>query len=93
MSVTARHYARWTGGDAYRSPLAVGKDEVPTPLPTPKKTKPPEPIDSEGFSFLVAGEGFASEQSSRWNAQRSWAATPDLRVMSADPGSGIFVYL
>ncbi len=58
VSVTARHYARWAGGDGYRCPLEVGEDEVPadllarlakkshkvpTPLPKPEKTKPPEP--------------------------------------------------
>jgi hypothetical protein len=29
VSITARQYARWAGGDAYRHPLAVGEDEVP----------------------------------------------------------------
>ena len=32
VSVTARHYARWAGSDACRSPLKVGKDEVPADL-------------------------------------------------------------
>jgi integrase len=32
VSVTARHYARWAGGDAYRRPLDVGEDEVPADL-------------------------------------------------------------
>ena len=32
VSVTARHYARWAGGDAYRSPLEVSEDEVPADL-------------------------------------------------------------
>jgi integrase len=32
VSVTARHYAKWAGGDAYRSPLEVGRDEVPADL-------------------------------------------------------------
>ena len=32
VSVTARHYARWAGGDAYRCPLDVGEDEVPADL-------------------------------------------------------------
>ncbi len=32
VSVTARHYARWAGGDAYRSPLEVSDDEVPADL-------------------------------------------------------------
>ena len=32
VSVTARHYARWAGGDAYRSPLKVREDEVPADL-------------------------------------------------------------
>ncbi|MFV2069466.1 MAG: hypothetical protein ACC645_21080, partial [Pirellulales bacterium] len=32
VSVTARHYARWAGCDAYRSPLEVGEDEVPADL-------------------------------------------------------------
>jgi len=29
VSVTARHYARWVGGDAYRRPLELGEGEVP----------------------------------------------------------------
>ncbi len=32
VAVTARHYARWAGGDAYRRPLGVGEDEVPADL-------------------------------------------------------------
>ena len=32
VSDTARHYARWAGGDAYRSPLEVREDEVPAGL-------------------------------------------------------------
>jgi integrase len=32
VSVTARHYARWAGGDAYRSPLEAREDEVPADL-------------------------------------------------------------
>jgi len=32
VSVTARHYARWAGGDGYRSPLTVGEHEVPADL-------------------------------------------------------------
>ena len=32
VAVTARHYARWAGGDAYRRPLDVRKGEVPADL-------------------------------------------------------------
>jgi len=32
VSITAHHYARWAGGDGYRSPLEVGEDEVPADL-------------------------------------------------------------
>ena len=32
VSVTARHYARWAGGDAYRDPLQLEGSEVPTDL-------------------------------------------------------------
>ena len=32
VSVTARHYARWAGGDAYRRPLEVRDGEVPADL-------------------------------------------------------------
>ena len=32
VAVTARHYARWAGGDAYRSTLAVEAGEVPADL-------------------------------------------------------------
>ncbi len=28
LSVAAKHYARWTGGNTYRSPLNVGDGEV-----------------------------------------------------------------
>ena len=42
VSVTARHYARWAGGDAYRSPLDVGDDEVPADLLARLATKSPQ---------------------------------------------------
>lgn len=32
VAVTARHYARWAGGDSYRRPLEVGEGEVPADL-------------------------------------------------------------
>jgi integrase len=32
VSITARQYARWAGGDAYRSPLEVREGEVPADL-------------------------------------------------------------
>jgi hypothetical protein len=32
VSITARHYARWTGGNAYRIPLDVREGEVPADL-------------------------------------------------------------
>ncbi len=32
IDVTARHYARWAGGDAYRKPLEVLEGEVPADL-------------------------------------------------------------
>jgi integrase len=32
VAITARSYARWTGGDAYRAPLALGPGEVPADL-------------------------------------------------------------
>jgi integrase len=32
VSVTAKHYARWTGGDEYTAPRVVGPDEVPADL-------------------------------------------------------------
>ena len=32
VAVTARHYARWAGGDSYRNPLEVGDGEVPADL-------------------------------------------------------------
>ena len=34
VSVTARHYAKWAGGDGYRNPLEVRDDEVPADLLT-----------------------------------------------------------
>ena len=32
VGVTARHYARWAGGDAYRAPLVPAAGEVPADL-------------------------------------------------------------
>jgi hypothetical protein len=32
VAVTARHYARWAGGDAYREPMALLPGEVPADL-------------------------------------------------------------
>ncbi len=42
VQVTARHYARWAGGDAYRSPLEVGEDEVPADLLARLAAKSPQ---------------------------------------------------
>jgi len=42
VSVTARHYARWAGGDGYRCPLEVGKDEVPADLLARLAAKSPQ---------------------------------------------------
>jgi len=42
VSVTARHYARWAGGDAYRSPLEVREDEVPADLLSRLAEKSPQ---------------------------------------------------
>jgi len=54
--------------------------------------KPPEPFDSEGLSG--SGGGIRGRASLAWRL-RSEAAprTPDLRVMSADPGVGVFSML
>ena len=32
VGVTARHYARWVGGGAYRAPLTLARGEVPADL-------------------------------------------------------------
>lgn len=42
VSVTARHYARWAGGDAYRSPLEVREGEVPADLLSRLAAKSPQ---------------------------------------------------
>lgn len=42
VSVTARHYARWAEGDAYRKPLEVREDEVPADLLSRLKQNPPQ---------------------------------------------------
>jgi integrase len=44
VSVTARHYARWAGGDAYRSPLEVCGDEVPADLLSRLSEKSPQSV-------------------------------------------------
>ncbi len=42
VSVTARHYACWAGGDAYRSPLEVREDGVPADLLSRLAEKSPQ---------------------------------------------------
>jgi integrase len=42
VSITARHYARWAGGDAYRSPLEVREYEVPADLLSRLNEKSPQ---------------------------------------------------
>ncbi len=32
VAATARHYARWCGGDSYRPPIALATGEVPADL-------------------------------------------------------------
>jgi hypothetical protein len=32
VAVTARHYSKWAGGDAYREPIALRAGEVPADL-------------------------------------------------------------
>jgi integrase len=44
VSVTARHYARWAGGDAYRRPLEVREDEVPADLLSRVSEKSPPSV-------------------------------------------------
>ncbi len=45
VGVTVKHYARWTGGNTYRSPLEVGEGEVPADLlarlqiPSPQESR------------------------------------------------------
>ncbi len=42
VSITARHYARWAVGDAYRSPLEVREGEVPADLLSRLDEKSPQ---------------------------------------------------
>ena len=42
VSVTARHYARWAGGDAYRNSLEVREGEVPADLLSRLAEKSPQ---------------------------------------------------
>ncbi len=42
VGVTAKHYARWTGGNTYRSPLNVGEGEVPADLLARLQIHPPQ---------------------------------------------------
>lgn len=42
VSITARHCARWAGGDAYRSPLEVREGEVPADLLSRLNEKSPQ---------------------------------------------------
>jgi hypothetical protein len=42
VSVTARYYARWAGGGAYRLPLEVAEDEVSADLLSRLGAKSPQ---------------------------------------------------
>ena len=56
VSVTARHYARWAGGDAYGTPLEVREDEVPADLLARLASKSPQ----SPHSASSAGSGASS---------------------------------
>jgi len=51
VAITARHYARWCGGDEYRAPIALAQGEVPADLlarlaeshQSPTRVPPPQP--------------------------------------------------
>lgn len=43
VAVTARHYARWAGGDQYAAPLAVAPGEVPADLLTRIEARESDP--------------------------------------------------
>jgi len=48
VAITARHYARWAGGDAYRRPLEVREGEVPADLLERMATMAVDAVNAEG---------------------------------------------
>jgi len=43
VAITARHYARWVGGDAYRAPVQLAEGEVPADLLSRLTASPQSP--------------------------------------------------
>ena len=67
VAVTARHYARWAGGDVYREPLALEWGEVPPDLLARLGESHQSPTSNEtaaGSDSLTDGrvEGFWGER-------------------------------
>jgi integrase len=57
VAVTARHYARWTGGDEYREPVRLLAGEVPADLLARLAVEPEGSTDRAGDPRVTPGEG------------------------------------
>ncbi len=67
VAVTARHYARWAGGDIYRAPMILGPDEVPADF-LARLESPQSPPTSEGAD--ARGPGSPQDHWEKWHAGR-----------------------
>ena len=69
VATTARHYARWCGGDEYAEPKRLEPGEVPADLLARVQKSPHSPPTYEG---LIIGDA-----PSDWNYEDKWHAGRD----------------
>ena len=80
VAVTAKHYARWAGGDSYRQPLALEPGEIPADLLARLEDSPQSPptydeADGGTRPTIRHGEG-------------TWRARHDSNVRPPGPQPG-----
>ncbi len=77
VGVTARHYARWAGGDAYREPMRVEPGEMPADLLARLAPSHQIPTTSPAVDF--------GEHATHWNSVGNWRAQHDSNMRPSGP--------
>lgn len=76
MATTARHYARWAGGDLYREPLRLAPGEVPADFLARLGEKRPQ----SDPTWVVGGGG--DPLGTEVNQEVRWIPGEDLNLHS-----------
>ncbi len=72
VGVTARHYARWCGGDSYREPIRLEPGELPCDVLAKlveSQGSPKKWFDEVRDADIVAAAKSATDEADRWRAQ------------------------